>query len=76
MTTEDKTAETVRRRYNRIAPLYDLMEGLVESSRYAKWRHLLWSKVEGTGILEVGVDTGKNFPCYPLDTDAVAIDHQ
>ena len=74
MTTEDKTAETARRRYDRIAPLYDLMEGLVESSRYGRWRHLLWSKVEGTRILEVGVGTGKNFPCYPLDTDVVAID--
>jgi phosphatidylethanolamine/phosphatidyl-N-methylethanolamine N-methyltransferase len=74
VTTEDKTAETVRRRYDRIAPLYDLMEGLVESSRYAKWRHLLWSKVEGTKILEVGVGTGKNFSYYPVTAEITAID--
>jgi hypothetical protein len=43
------------KRYNRIAPLYDLMDGLVERSRYNKWRELLWSKIEGSEILEVDV---------------------
>jgi len=69
-----KAAENVRRRYNRIAPLYDLMESAMEGFGYAKWRKLEWSKVEGTKILEVGVGTGKNFPYYPRDADVVAID--
>ena len=38
---EDKAAETVKKSCNRIAPLYDCMEGLVERSRYSEWRGLL-----------------------------------
>ena len=74
MKTESKNTETARKRYNRIAPVYDLMEGLVERSRYSVWREILWSKVEGTKILEVGVGTGKNFPYYPVDKEIIAID--
>lgn len=74
MLTQDKTTEITKRRYNRIAPLYDLMEGLIERSRYSKWRELLWSKVEGANILEVGVGTGKNFPYYPSDVEITAVD--
>lgn len=74
MKEENQTTEAVRRRYDRIAPLYDLMEGLVERSRYSRWREMLWSKVVGTKILEVGVGTGKNFPYYPVDADITAID--
>ncbi len=50
------------------------MENLLEKWRYAKWRELLWSKVEGTHILEVGVGTGKNFPYYPSDVEITGID--
>lgn len=74
MREESKITEAARKRYNRIAPVYDLMEALVESSRYGKWRKLLWGKVEGTKILEVGVGTGKNFPYYPKDLEITAID--
>ena len=74
MLTPDNATELAKRRYNRIAPLYDFMEGLVERLRYNKWRELLWSKVEGTNILEVGVGTGKNFPYYPSDAEITAVD--
>ena len=74
MKIESKHTEAARKRYNRIAPVYDLMEGLVERSRYSKWRELLWSKVEGNSILEVGVGTGKNFPYYPAHAEITAID--
>ena len=74
MLTQDKATELTKRRYNRNAFLYDLMENLLEKWRYAKWRELLWSKVEGTHILEVGVGTGKNFPYYPSDVEITAID--
>jgi len=50
------------------------MEGLIEKSRYSRWRELLWSKVKGSHILEVGVGTGKNFPYYPPDAKITAID--
>ena len=74
MATEGKATEIARRRYDRIAPVYDLMEVLTERLRYRKWRELLWSKVEGTRILEVGVGTGKNFPYYPANAEITAID--
>jgi ubiquinone/menaquinone biosynthesis C-methylase UbiE len=74
MVNENKTTETARRTYDRVAPVYDVMEGLIESSRYSKWRKLVWDKVEGTKILEIGVGTGKNFPYYPKDADITAID--
>jgi len=74
MTMESKVTEAVRRRYDRIAPVYDFMEGLVERSRYNRWREILWSRVEGRKILEVGVGTGKNFPYYPADAEITAID--
>ena len=74
MTTRDKATEAAKRRYDRIAPIYDLMEGLVERSRYTQWRRLLWAKAEGDNILEVGVGTGKNFPYYPPGAKIVAID--
>lgn len=72
--TENKDTAAARRRYNRIAPVYDFMEGLVERSRYSTWREMIWSKVEGNKILEVGVGTGKNFPCYPRGAEITAID--
>ncbi len=74
MLTQDKATELAKKRYNRNAFLYDLIENLMEKWRYAKWRELLWSKVEGTHILEVGVGTGKNFPYYPSDVEITAID--
>ena len=74
MTTESQATEAAKRRYNRIAPVYDFMESVVERSRYSKWREMLWSKVEGTHILEVGVGTGKNFPYYPAHAEITAID--
>ncbi len=74
MKTERKNTEAARKRYNRIAPVYDFMEGLVERSRYSRWRELPWFKVEGNKILEVGVGTGKNFPYYPANTEITAID--
>jgi len=74
MTTESNDTKVTKRRYDRIARVYDFMEGLIERSRYSKWREILWSKVEGSNILEVGVGTGKNFPYYPPDVKITAID--
>ncbi|HEC23792.1 MAG TPA: methyltransferase domain-containing protein [Chloroflexi bacterium] len=60
-------------RYNRIAPLYDLMEALAER-RYRNWRERVWALVQGPEVLEVGVGTGKNFPYYPADTRITGVD--
>lgn len=75
MNVPEKTAtEITEKRYDRVAPVYDLMEGLVERASFNRWRRLLWSKVAGTSILEIGVGTGKNFPFYPEDAQITAID--
>jgi ubiquinone/menaquinone biosynthesis C-methylase UbiE len=67
-----ETAKT-RARYNRIAPLYDLMETFTER-RFVPWRRELWSLVPGGRVLEVGVGTGKNFPYHPAEAEVTGID--
>jgi len=76
-----------RARYDRVAPLYDLYEGLMEGLFFRSWRRLVWSAVQEhlqqvavsaaaaePRLLEVGVGTGKNLPHYPEGVEAVAID--
>ncbi|MBI5029293.1 MAG: methyltransferase domain-containing protein [Chloroflexi bacterium] len=65
------TART-RARYNRIAPIYDLIETIVEGT-FRSWREKLWSNANGY-ILEVGVGTGKNFSYHPRGMKIVGID--
>lgn len=74
MVVDNKATVTAKKRYDRIAPFYDFAEGLVERSRYSRWRRLLWDKVEGENILEIGVGTGKNYYYYPPDVSITAID--
>jgi phosphatidylethanolamine/phosphatidyl-N-methylethanolamine N-methyltransferase len=74
MEHEDRATNIARGRYDRNAPFYDFMEALIEGARFKQWRPLLWSKVEGTRILEVGVGTGKNFSYYPASAEITAID--
>ncbi len=62
-----------RARYQRLSPLYDLMEGMTEG-RYRPWREKLWALVEGPWVLEVGVGTGKNMPYWPKGLRMTAID--
>lgn len=72
--TTDNATEVARKRYDRIAVVYDSCEAISERFGYGKWRDLLWSKVEGIHILEVGVGTGKNFSYYPPDVVITAVD--
>jgi ubiquinone/menaquinone biosynthesis C-methylase UbiE len=74
MSSDGRATKTAQGRYDRVARFYDLSEALMEGARYGGWRALLWSKVEGERILEVGVDTGKNFPHYPPHREIVAVD--
>lgn len=67
-----------RDRYQRIAPVYDLMETFAER-RFEPWRRRLWDGVSDTlrpggRILELGVGTGKNMPFWPQGVDITAVD--
>jgi ubiquinone/menaquinone biosynthesis C-methylase UbiE len=60
-------------RYQRIAPLYDVLDLPFEYGRYRKIRPLLFAGLSGA-ILDAGVGTGRNFPFYPPGAKIVGID--
>jgi phosphatidylethanolamine/phosphatidyl-N-methylethanolamine N-methyltransferase len=63
----------VQRRYDRIAPVYDVFETFMEYG-VQHWRRGLWQRVHGARVLEVGVGTGKNLPLHPVGKNVTAID--
>lgn len=67
-------SERVRVRYDRIAAVYDRMEAMVEARHFRTWREVIWRKVRGQRVLELGVGTGKNVPFYPPGKIVTAID--
>ena len=68
------STEKVRTRYNRAAPVYDAVEGVLERVLYKGWRELAWDKVQGHEILELGVGTGKNLLLHPAGANITGID--
>jgi ubiquinone/menaquinone biosynthesis C-methylase UbiE len=60
-------------RYQRIAPVYDLLELPFEYGRYRQVRRLLFQGLSGR-VLDAGVGTGRNFPFYPPGTKVIGID--
>lgn len=60
-------------RYQRIAPLYDLLDLPFEYRRYRRIRPLLFEGLGGR-ILDAGVGTGRNFPFYPAGASVLGID--
>ncbi len=67
-----KATEAVKRSYDRFAHLYDSFEK--RSARFRIWREMLWSKVEGCRILEIGVGTGGNFAYHIAGTKVTGMD--
>lgn len=64
----------IKKRYDRIAPFFDLIEAPMEGMVIKPLRQRIWTKVDGHHFLEVGVGTGKNFPYYPKDARITAVD--
>lgn len=74
MRTQERATRLTRARYDRIASIYDRLEGRTERRRFQRWREMLWSRVRGPRVLEIGVGTGKNMPFYQNDWQIMAID--
>lgn len=70
--SESTRHELVRRRYERIASVYDILTAF-EGGFSPRWREKVWAGVGGK-VLEVGVGTGKNIPYYPPEAEVVAVD--
>lgn len=66
--------EKIKKRYNRVSKVYDLLEKPMESMTMGKWRGKIIEKIEGKKVLEVGVGTGKNLLHYPEDLEVTGID--
>lgn len=64
----------IKKRYDRLAPFFDLLEAPMEGLLFKPWRQRLWEQAIGHHILEVGVGTGKNFDYYPKGVRMTAID--
>lgn len=65
--------EKIKKRYNRAAKFYDILENPMEVMALKKWRIELMKELKGN-VLEVGVGTGKNIEYYPSNIDITAID--
>lgn len=63
----------ITRRYNRLAPVYDLLELPMEWLFHHQRRRRLLQQAAGR-VLEVGIGTGKNLPHYPSGVDLTGID--
>jgi ubiquinone/menaquinone biosynthesis C-methylase UbiE len=72
--------DKIKKRYDRIAPIYDSLEYLMENGKMGKWRKEFWQKINNKidkkemKLLEAGVGTGKNIEYYPEEIDIYAID--
>ena len=69
----NRKSDPTRKRYNRVAAVYDLMEKPIEMLFFRHWRRKLFSQVKGR-VLEIGVGTGKNIPYYPKELRVTAVD--
>ncbi|MFT9493444.1 class I SAM-dependent methyltransferase [Anaerosolibacter sp.] len=69
----DQHTEIIRRRYDRVSAIYDVLESPMELMALKKWRLEVMKELKGK-VLEVGVGTGKNIEYYPDGLDITAID--
>lgn len=65
--------EKIKKRYNRVARVYDILEAPMEMLAQGSLRELVFNKTEGK-LLEVGIGTGKNIEYYPERVEVVGID--
>jgi len=63
----------IKKRYDRNARFYDIMESFVEKGLYSKWRKKYFFPLKGK-ILEVGIGTGKNIDYINEKAQLIGID--
>ncbi len=64
-----------KKKYDRMASIYDLMESPMELLSFARWRSKAVDKAyTAQKILEVGTGTGKNLPYYTEAHQVFAVD--
>ena len=66
--------EKIKKKYNRISRIYELLEKPMESMAMGEWREKLIGKIEGEKVLEIGIGTGKNLIYYPENLNIIGID--
>lgn len=69
----DRDQFKTARLYDRIAPVYDLLDSGLERSWKSRLRERLFTHARGD-VLDVGVGTGCNMPFYPKGSRTVGID--
>jgi len=81
MTSADQTpgdpandGRATRRRYDRQARTFDIVQWLPDRLAFGRLRRQLWHQVTGERVLEIGVGTGKNIPLHPPGARVVAVD--
>jgi ubiquinone/menaquinone biosynthesis C-methylase UbiE len=62
------------RKYERIAPLYDVLDKAYEVSWKRHLRNLVFRGASGR-ILDAGAGTGCNMPFYPAGAETIAVDN-
>ena len=70
----DRETIMTRRRYDRLAAIYDLRTNMAEELLFKKFRQLLWSRIKPGHVLELGVGTGANIPYYPKGCQVAGVD--
>lgn len=66
-------SDKIRKRYDRVSKVYDIVESPMEMMSLKKWRLEVMKGLSGK-VLEVGVGTGKNIEYYPEGLDITGID--
>ncbi|MFG6120875.1 class I SAM-dependent methyltransferase [Thalassobacillus sp. B23F22_16] len=66
---DNKQTTTIKRRYNRISGVFDMMDRMIRET----WRKELLEHASGK-VLEVGVGTGANLKYYPDHVEVTGID--
>lgn len=69
----DLQTDKIRKRYDRVAKVYDLLERPMEKMALGKWRKSVFEGLTGR-VLEIGIGTGKNIEHYHDAIEVTAID--